>query len=798
MKLIFLILFILILFKGNSQKIHGFIANENDEALYGAKITCGTLKLTSDWNGRFEIPASHCDTIYFQLTGFESQLIQLSTYPKNSLHVVLKAKVIELKEALIIKNRFENFDIGYLAPIKGVQIATGTNTIIQTENQGGAKSSANPRELFAKVPGLNIWESDGGGIQMGVGGRGLSPNRTANFNTRQNGYDISADALGYPESYYTPPIEALSSIEIIRGSASLQYGTQFGGLMNFIIKDPVKNTPLEITFRNTLGSFGYKGTFLRISGTNKKLEYQSYYQYKEASGYRLNSGYSQHQYFGQIGYHITEYQNIRLEFTKMVYNAQQPGGLTDIQFRQDPTQSMRNRNWFNVDWNLMAIHYNYLISPNTTLNIRSYAIISSRQSLGFLGKITQADPGKERQLIFGDFKNTGTEIRLLKKYEFTLFKTKIKSGSLIGARFYQGKTSALQGTAPGGNSSEYRFLNPSDLENSSFLFPSTNTSLFTENIWFIGDRLTVNMGIRFEHIQSASSGYYKQNIYQPLDTITKRYESTSSLTRNIPLAGIGGSFKVTKQTNLYVNLCMNYRAINFSDIRVTNPNLLVDSNMRDEYGSTFEIGYRGFIKPYIYIDLAAFHLLYGNKIGITAIPNEIKRLRTNIGNAQNIGIESLIEIDFIKAINDSARLSSAIFLNMSYIDAHYIASKEPNFIGKQLEYVSPFLWKTGAKLKGPHWNITIQGSYNSPQFTDASNSISPSGDAVIGEIPAYFVVDMSARITLKKWMTLEGGINNLMNSSYFTRRATAYPGPGILPSDGRSIYATLQFKIGDR
>ena len=38
-------------------------------------------------------------------------------------------------------------------------------------------------------------------------------------------------ALGYPESYYTPPFEALKSIEIIRGSAALQFGTQFGGLL---------------------------------------------------------------------------------------------------------------------------------------------------------------------------------------------------------------------------------------------------------------------------------------------------------------------------------------------------------------------------------------------------------------------------------------------------------------------------------------------------------------------------------------------------------------------------------------
>jgi Fe(3+) dicitrate transport protein len=38
-----------------------------------------------------------------------------------------------------------------------------------------------------------------------------------------------------------PPTEALEEIQVIRGAASLQYGTQFGGLVNFKIKSPTKN-----------------------------------------------------------------------------------------------------------------------------------------------------------------------------------------------------------------------------------------------------------------------------------------------------------------------------------------------------------------------------------------------------------------------------------------------------------------------------------------------------------------------------------------------------------------------------
>ena len=106
-------------------------------------------------------------------------------------------------------------------------------------------ASNNARQIYAQVVGLNIYDSNDAGLQLNIGGRGLDPNRTSNFNTRQNGYDISADVLGYPESYYTPPAEALKEIQVIRGAAALQYGTQFGGLVNFVMNKPSKKS-LEV------------------------------------------------------------------------------------------------------------------------------------------------------------------------------------------------------------------------------------------------------------------------------------------------------------------------------------------------------------------------------------------------------------------------------------------------------------------------------------------------------------------------------------------------------------------------
>ena len=67
----------------------------------------------------------------------------------------------EIAETNVISKRLADFDVGFLPPIKGVQIYTGTNAVIELSKLNGAKSSANPREIFAKIPGLNIGKATG-------------------------------------------------------------------------------------------------------------------------------------------------------------------------------------------------------------------------------------------------------------------------------------------------------------------------------------------------------------------------------------------------------------------------------------------------------------------------------------------------------------------------------------------------------------------------------------------------------------------------------------------------------------
>ena len=87
--------------------------------------------------------------------------------------------------------------------------------------------------------------------------------------------------------------------------------------------------------------------------------------------------------------------------------------------------------------------------------------------------------------------------------------------------------------------------------------------------------------------------------------------------------------------------------------------------------------------------------------------------------------------------------------------------------------------------------LGLQLTYMSEQFTDASNAIESNVSGILGMIPSYNILDFSSAFNYKKTKVFFG-INNLLDKYYFTRRATGYPGPGIIPSPNRNYYITLE------
>ena len=737
-------------------------------------------------------------TVIFQQFGYKtcSSIITINK-PEVSLNYRIEAPQYVLDEVLV---KDKNDSVAFsrrMRAIEGVMISQGKkNEVIVMDGVVANKATNSGRQIYSRIPGLNIWESDGAGIQLGIGGRGLNPSRTSNFNTRQNGYDISADALGYPESYYTPPSEAIKEIQLIRGAASLQFGTQFGGLLNFVLNKGPKNKKMELTARQSIGSFNLKNTFVSLGGDNKRLNYYAYYQNKSGDDWRPNSGFKVHTAGINIRRHLNEKNSVRIELTKMFYTAQQPGGLTDLQFQMDPSESFRNRNWFEVDWNLAALHFDHEFNSSSKLNSRFFGLHASRKALGFLGQINRIDLLEERDFISGEFRNFGNETRFLHIYSVN----DVPWALLLGARYYQGYNLSRQGLSTDGDGPDFYYLNPNNLEGSSYEFPSKNISLFGENIFNINEKFSITPGVRFEYINTRAEGTYRDIILNLAGGVVfdTNYTDLKQNKRSFIISGVGMNYKFNDTLELYANFSQNYRSINFTDMQIQNANFKIDPDLQDEKGFNVDLGLRGQIINKLNYDVSVFMLSYGNRIG-TTIQVDPKwyttyQYRTNISSSITKGVEAMIEADLWKFVfTDTSKFSLRPFVNASLIDARYINSEEPAFNNKKVELVPPFNFKTGVTLAYKSFSVSYQYSFTQSHFSDATNS-QQQANAVNGIIPAYSIMDLSLKWRFKLFQ-LETGLNNLTNEMYFTRRATGYPGPGIIPSSARNYYVTIQMKI---
>lgn len=702
-----------------------------------------------------------------------------------------------LDEFVVLGNSGSGFGLMHLHAVEGMNIFAGKkNEVVLLNEVNGNLATNNSRQVYSRVAGLNIWESDQAGLQLGIGGRGLSPNRTSNFNTRQNSYDIAADALGYPESYYTPPTEALERIEVVRGAASLQYGTQFGGVLNFKIKQAPEDKKFSLESNQTAGSYGLFSSFNAIGGTVKNTSYYAFANYKRGDGWRPNSEFDAFTGYASITQKFGKKLSLKAEYTGMEYLAHQAGGLTDVLFEEDASQSIRDRNWFNVTWNVMALTIHYELNAKWKMELRNFGLIGSRKSLGVLGYINRADPRENRDLLSDKYRNFGSEFRVMHTYKLLGNPNNL----LIGARYYQGKTNRKQGEGSDGSDANFEFNNPNDLEHSDCDFPSQNLAFFAENVFRVSKKISITPGIRSEYIKTEAEGYYKFRV----DDLAGNTIDDTNITDNknneraFLLGGIGASYNLKKVGEIYANFSQNYRAINFNDMRINNPNLRVDPNLSDENGCSVDLGYRGNLKGRLIFDVSAFYLNYKNRIGSIYMRDQntfrVYRYRTNISDSRNYGIEVYAEADVFKYLKiKSKNYGVTWFLNGTVQEAQYVKSEEAAYQNKRVENVPNYILKTGINLNWKKLKLAYQFSYTGEQFSDATNTeYTPS--AVIGIIPQYWVMDVSASYKVKSFR-ISGGLNNMTNNSYFTRRADGYPGPGIIPADKINFYATVGVKF---
>jgi Fe(3+) dicitrate transport protein len=640
------------------------------------------------------------------------------------------------------------------------------------------------RQVLGRVPGLNVVETGGAGFPSnGIGFRGLNASQSVEVNVRQDGYNIAADPYGYPEAYFLPPAEALERVELVRGASSLGFGSQFGGMVNYVIRDGTPGSGPVVRSRLTGASYATFNGFGDIGGGVGAATYYGFVQFRTQDGWRPNGDSRQLTGFGRVRWQASPQWRLGLEYTLFRNRVHMPGGLTDGEFEADPSASFRSRNWLGSPWNLLALTAAYTPAANVAIHTAVWGNLSQRYLVwrnedGGAGTPDSIDPATNefvpREVEREKFSNVTLESRVT--WSFPLLG---RMGTLAaGVRAFAGRMHRQEG-GPGSTGSDFDLALYGGPYEKDVTFGNTNVAAHVEQLVRVGGRLTIAPGIRVEYLRSTTSGY-TDTTFVPLARV-----------RTFALPGAAAQLRTSGTTELYGSLARSYRAVDYSSLTPFASVSRIDPDLRDPQGYSADLGWRGRLAASaIAFDVSLFRIHYGERIGLVSgvDPDGTPfTLRTNVGTSVHRGVEAYVEVHpltLLRAASLHGDLSG--FAAFAYTDAKYT---DGEFAGNRVEYAPKVVTRAGMTYARGAVSGTFQISHVSEQFGDANNTVA-SSDANVGRVPAYNVLDLSTQARLGRFL-LSGGVNNLADAHYFTRRTDEYPGPGIIPSPGRSVYLSL-------
>lgn len=665
-------------------------------------------------------------------------------------------------------------------------VAGKKNEVISVQNLDANISEKTGRQIFAKIAGAFVYDMDGSGNQLNVSTRGLDPHRSWEYNIRQNGIMINSDIYGYPASHYSSPLESIQKIELIRGTASLQYGSQFGGMINYVTKQADTSRKISFENINSGGSFGLFSSYNAIGGSSGKFRYYAYFQKRVSNGYRKNGNSNAESEFVSLEYLFNSKLRLKAELGRSTYLYHVPGPLTDAMFNADPRQSTRSRNYFSPDIYVPSLSLDWKIDETTNLTWTNSAVLGTRSSVQLIALANVAeDLTKNRQVDVDNFNSYTFELKLKKLYTIG----SLSSVLVAGVRYINNDLHRQQ-LGKGTTAFDYNLSITGDWGR-DLHYKTQNVAFFVENLIYLNPKLSISPAIRIENGVTKMSGTIK---YLATENVP------NEIKHSFPLFGINAQYKISPTIRVYSGWSQAYRPVIFSDIIPPTALDRTNQNLKDAFGYNAEVGVSGTIKDQLSFDVSYFQIQYNNRIGSLILPDQNGQnyvYKTNVGNTLTNGIEIYVEAQALKTSKN--RLS--IFTATSYFDGYYqkgnviINGENKNIEGNRLETLPRWISRNGIRFQHKILSATLQYSYVADSFSDAMNTQTPSPDGAKGLVPAYSILDLNFSMRFSSHYTLKLGINNLTNENYFTKRPTGYPGVGIWASDGRSIVATFGFRL---
>lgn len=768
--------------------VQGVVKDTDEELVPLVELTLnkGTHQTVTDENGYFlltNIPEGEY-TLHARCIGYEQleKVITVRTGEQTVVTINLVSHYYDMPQVNIFSNKKD----------RAFESIPGSLTYID-KKEIELVNSVNTNEVLRRSPGVHVVEEEGAGLRMNLAVRGLDAARSRSTLILEDGIPLALAPYGEPEMYYSPAMEKMEGVEILKGSGSILYGPQtIGGVVNFITKDPPKKQEGKvalkggeygffsglISYGNTVGNSGIQITYLRKQVDNLGPTMFELNDLSSKFKYRFN----ENSYLGiKVGVYDEYSNSTYLGMTQQMYDS----GDYDYQTIA-PKDRLRIRRY-----NVSASHKYKMKKAKLTTTAFAYTttrnwmrqdfVNNSFDSLGILNPkpqsysgVTLGDETVEGGAIYllnstGNRNRTyeiiGAESRIDKKFKLGNLANELIGGVRIlqevayEQRINGSKPDALSGTIM---NDEVR--------------TGVGTSAYLHHKINLTSRLSLTSGVRMEMFNDTRDIRRSRFTINDVSGVLRDTSIIASNFMSQIIPGAGFNWSISENASVFGGAHKGFSPPRTKDAISTAG---VVHELDAEQSWNYELGLRGGKGKIFNYEITGFYMDFSNQvIPVAEHAGGIGAGVTNGGATVHRGVETAVYLDFGKWF-DWKRLTIIYDANIAFIDARFNSerymnngSEDINVNGNKTPYAPELLVSSALTFKvKENFSSRINLTYVSDQFTDPFNTIEAQNNGREGKIDAYYLIDFSMFYNLKRWnTTFNVGVKNLLNNRYIASK----------------------------
>ncbi len=693
------------------------------------------------------------------------------------VEILASAETTKLSvELTVIKRTIASIEV--VASVESLRtVIPGSLHVISKDDLISSKP-IDANEVLRRVPGINLREDSGPvAMRLNIGMRGLNPNRSRKVLVLEDGIPIALAPYGEPDMYYSPPIERMSRVEILKGSGQIAHGPQtVGGVVNFVTPEPPSKLRGDIDLE-----VGQRGLFVgqaSAGGSNRdqSVGWITSYLHKQADGWRkfyydIEDLQAKFLLKPSVRHMVSLKAGVYDEISNSTY-----AGLTTPMYRSNPDQNPVPSDVLDVERISGSVSHAYTISPAAVLS--STAFLYRTKRFWSRQDFDRDDSGRNYLAVVGDpdlpggaiflRDSAGNRNRLFQVYGAqTNYARQHAYGSLdAGVRYLYEKAHDQR---VNGDSFNARTGIVRDEE---FRYGKAFAG-YIQNRFLIGSRVALTPGIRFVHYNQE-----RHIVRKPVSGVPTNVDIRNDNGVVTAIPGLGSSVRLHNNLTVFAGVHRGFAPPGTKiAISSTGANLDLDSELSWNY----EAGIRLAGQRSVSGEFTLFRMDFSNQIITAAESGGATTTVTNGGATLHQGFESSVRVHWDKVV-DIPEWNVYTDVRHMYLPTARFTDNEI-FGGNRLPYApeQTFGVVFVARRQGG-LNFQLDINAVAGQFGDNRETVEPSWDGTVGLIPSYQIANLAIgyEVRRERWMVEPYfTIKNAFDELYIASRAPQGIQPGL-------------------